>query len=176
MQGVALLDIAASGERQAHHDGGVGLLGNLEVEVPGADRLAGIDVQRIFRRAGLEEIQRGAVIILVVLDLHRIGLGALGGELDAELAVLQRHDPGGGVGSRLQGGILVDRKRGGRRGGGLALRQGRDALRLGGLQGQGLGARYGVELRLQLGLLAHLTGLEDGKADEDGGYENKTDD
>ena len=169
VEGVALLDIAARGKREAHHDGTVGLLGDLEDEVLGADRLAGIDAERILRGAGLEEIQVRAVVVLIILDLHRVGLRALRGELDLELAVFEGHDLRGGVGRGLQGRILVDRERGGRLDGGRAVRQRSAELRLGGLARQRLDAGDGIQLRLQLSLLAHLAGLEQGEADENSG-------
>ena len=177
MQGVLLLDVAASGERQAHHHGAVRPLRHLEVEILGIDGLAGVQAERILRLAGLEDIEVGAVVVLVVLDLHGIRLGAAGGEFHLDLAVLEGDDLLLSAGSRLQQGVLVD-GHGGRlaQGGRHAVGLRCGPLRLGELALQRFDAGDGIQLRLQLRPLAGLASLENGETDEDDGNQDEADD
>ena len=87
-EAVALLDVASPAEGQPHHDAAVAELGDLEVEVPRMYVLAGIDAERIVGLPGPEEVEVGTVVVVIVLDLHRIRLGALGVELYPYLRVL----------------------------------------------------------------------------------------
>ena len=106
--GPALLDVLPAGERQAHHEGAVRLLGHDEIEILGLDEFAGIDADVVFQVVGMEYIERSAVVVVVVLDEDGIRLGALGGELHLELVVFESEDLGLGVVGGVERGILED--------------------------------------------------------------------
>ena len=167
VEGVLLLDVSAAGEGETHRDAAVGLLGELEGEVVGAEVLAGVDADCIVGLAWLEEIERGAVVVVVVLDHHGVGLRAPGVELHSDLAVLYRHDPGLSSVGFLYRRILVC---------------GHDAavpefflLRHVRHLPHGIHRQsYRVGLCLQFRILARAAGLKDREADENQNYEEES--
>ena len=81
---------------------------NLEGEVVRAYVFSCVDAYRIVGLARLEQVEVGAVIVVVVLDPDGVRLCAPGVEFHLEPAVLYGHDLGLGVVCLLDGGILED--------------------------------------------------------------------
>ena len=107
-QGIALLYVAASGEGKTERHAGVGLFRHLEIEVGGADVLAGIDGNRIVAPARLEDVEVGGIVIVVVLDLHAVRLRPPGGECEHYLVVLKGNDAALAPMHEVEGAVLVD--------------------------------------------------------------------
>ena len=108
VQGVALLDVAAVREREAECHGGVGLRGDLEVEVAGADELSRVDTDRVLAAAIIENVKGRAVVVEVVLHHHAGRLGATARKLQDDLVVLEGHEGRFAGMCGVERGILVD--------------------------------------------------------------------
>ena len=175
-QTIALLDITTVGEIEP--EGGLVffLPDDLEIEIARADILSRVNAYGILAHSGFEKIERSAVVIIEILDLHAVRLGAAAGKFKDYLVVLKGHNTPLARMGLLKTGILIDRRL--LSGRGLLNRRFGHSLRIGSRIGNAVGFAHqlkGIRDTLLFSvILFRLFALIKGESEKDCSHQDET--